>query len=150
MEELDLREILKDVPKGTKLYSPIYGDVKFKKINDTDIYPVLVEIQNGMNVHFTKEGKYMERNTSAECMLFPSKEQRDWSKFNVDVLEIGIPVVVSDNLEDFIIGRYAGNGKVEYIKRFGCITTWKYIIPYEKFDPNNIEESIKFNIVREN
>lgn len=33
-ENLNLVEILKDCPKGTKLYSTVYGEVKFEEIGD--------------------------------------------------------------------------------------------------------------------
>lgn len=84
-EELDLVKILKDCPKGAKLYSPICGEVYFCKINDNDsVYPILVNIPNGFSCSmfsFTKEGRLKKRFNNGECMLFPSNEQRDWSEF---------------------------------------------------------------------
>lgn len=82
MNNLDLREILKNVPKGTKLYSTICGYVEFDKINnDNDCYPIICYNNNGLEL-FTKEGKYNYYN-DGECILFPSKENRDWSKFEL-------------------------------------------------------------------
>lgn len=80
-ENLNLVEILKDCPEGTKLYSPIIGEVEFKRIKYCE-YPIVTCSKNGNRIlSFTKEGLFF---SEGECiMLFPSKEQRDWSKFNV-------------------------------------------------------------------
>ena len=81
-ENLNLVEILKDCPKGTKLYSPIYGDVELEEvyINDDKSYPIRVKISKNAFNSFSEDGRnYREFN--GECMLFPGKDQRDWSKF---------------------------------------------------------------------
>lgn len=78
METLNLVEILKDCPKGTKLYSPIFGEVTFLSIDDTD-YPIQIGNEHGTE-SFTETGLYYA-DYSAECLLFPSKDCRDWSKF---------------------------------------------------------------------
>lgn len=81
-EKIDLTKILKDCPAGTKLYSTIFGDVKFSHIfNDSD-YPVVLHTYNGGVTFVTKYGKHnIDYEKEGECVLFPSKEQRDWSKF---------------------------------------------------------------------
>lgn len=80
-ENLNLVEILKDCPEGTKLYSPVFGEVEFESINDI-IGPIVVTTNIGHPECFTADGKMFARY-NGECVLFPSKEQRDWSKFNV-------------------------------------------------------------------
>ena len=79
-ENLNLVEILKDCPSGTKLYSPVSGEVNFVKI---DIiggqYPIKVETEDEV-FFFTSQGKLYNLR-QGECLLFPSREQRDWSKF---------------------------------------------------------------------
>lgn len=77
-ENIDLTKILKDCPKGWKLYSPILGEVDFLKIRN-DLYAI-VTIQDFHTTSFTKEGFYYA-DVDGECILFPSKDQRDWSKF---------------------------------------------------------------------
>ena len=81
-EKIDLTKILKDCPAGTKLYSTIFGDVKFSHIfNDSD-YPVVLHTYNGGVTFVTKYGKHnIDYEKEGECVLFPSKEQRDWSRF---------------------------------------------------------------------
>ena len=84
-ENLNLVEILKDCPKGTKLYSPIYGDVELVKVYLKDnAYPIEIKIgkSSEMIVDITNNGRLLG-DFPGECVLFPSKEQRDWSKFKI-------------------------------------------------------------------
>ena len=78
-ENIDLTEILKDCPKGTEFYSCIYGKVRFDCLQSCE-YPVLIMRGDGLYASFSRVGKYTDAPDS-ECCLFPSKEQRDWSKF---------------------------------------------------------------------
>ena len=90
-ENLDLTKILGGCPGGTQFYSSIYGDVYFIRIYPTAIYPnvdnypiELVSCTKALKMHtkvwVTKEG-LDKHNFNGECTLFPSKDQRDWSKF---------------------------------------------------------------------
>ena len=79
-ENLNLVEILKDCPKGIKLYSTIFGDVKFNHV-ENDTYPIVLDVRKGFTFRVSQDGRYIN-DFSGECTLFPSKEQRDWSKFN--------------------------------------------------------------------
>ena len=78
-ENLNLVEILKDCPKGTKLYSTVFGEVEFGFIEDNSIYPIVL-ILNGGHEYLTSDGKRFNQ-FDGECILFPSREERDWSKF---------------------------------------------------------------------
>ena len=83
-ENLNLVEILKDCPKGTKLYSHIVGEVELKCINNDFSYSIVTYCKHANTaLSFTKEGLYYLDAVDGECMLFPSKDQRDWSKFKV-------------------------------------------------------------------
>ena len=80
-ENIDLTKILKDCPKGTKLYSTIHGEVTLIDSNDTSQhYPISVRLNDKKVEIFTYEGKLLNK-FDGECILFPSKNQRDWSKF---------------------------------------------------------------------
>lgn len=83
-EKLNLVKILKDCPKGTKLYSTVFGEVEFESIKDIIgiIGPIVVTTNIGDSECFTSDGKMFARY-NGECVLFPSKEQRDWSKFKI-------------------------------------------------------------------
>lgn len=79
-KNINLVEILKDCPKGFKLYSTIYGEVWFSEIIENTIYQVVVYCGKG-KISFSKEGLFDVDMEGAECTLFPSKYQRDWEKF---------------------------------------------------------------------
>ena len=86
-ENLDLTKILDGCPLYTTFYSTIYGDVSFAGISKDSscFHPIELigctkPIKLCTNIYLTKEGK-MEYNYEGECTLFPSKDQRDWSKF---------------------------------------------------------------------
>ena len=82
-ENLNLAEILKDCPKGTKLYSTIYGDVELVEVRINDnAYPIEIKIGEGSDMicDTTNDGRLLEE-FPGECTLFPSRDQRDWSKF---------------------------------------------------------------------
>lgn len=80
---MDIAKILKGCSKGTKLYSPICGEVEFLEIIQYNTqYPIRVKAENLGTECFTKDGKYYDF-LDGECMLFPSKTNRDWSTFKV-------------------------------------------------------------------
>ena len=79
-ENIDLTKILKDCPKGTKLYTSNFGEVEFQQIEPVFKYSIVVKLEGGIIERFTPDGKLFP-NHNGECVLFPSKDQRDWSKF---------------------------------------------------------------------
>ena len=77
-ENLDLCLILKNCSKDTKLYCTFLGDVLFSKIEDNKIF-----IHTSYAIYsFYSDGKF---TYEGECVLFPSREQRDWRKFKAPV-----------------------------------------------------------------
>ena len=82
-KDIDLTKILKDCPRGTDLYSSLFGKVAFLRIDNLNsVYPIVVKVDFGTNKskQFTKQGTYYPG--VGECTLFPSENQRDWSKFS--------------------------------------------------------------------
>ena len=79
--KINIAEILKDCPKGMKLYSPIYGKIELWKVYSDSVYPIMIATGIDRRGEFTSEGKLYEKYPSAECLLFPSSEMRDWTKF---------------------------------------------------------------------
>ena len=65
------------------LINTIFGDVELKEVDASKVYSVNVKLISGLIESFTREGKLYDRDgyKDTECVLFPSKEQRDWSKF---------------------------------------------------------------------
>ena len=81
-ENIDLTKILKNCPKGWEFYSSVLGEVEFVEICDDEKgeNPIWVKVGKlAYTTGFTKEGFYLKGK--GECTLFPSKDQRDWSKF---------------------------------------------------------------------
>lgn len=74
--KLNIAEILKDKPVGTKLYSPLFGDVYLLGAK-CDV--IRVEHHGSIAIFFSN-GRYYNYPES-ESLLFPSKEMRNWSKF---------------------------------------------------------------------
>lgn len=83
-ENIDLTKILDGCPEGTKFYSSNFGNVQFIGINLASPYPIRLMAKNVDNditdVSVTKRGTH-HNHFDGECTLFPSKDQRDWSKF---------------------------------------------------------------------
>ena len=79
-KNIDLTKILKDCPKGTKLYSTVYGVVRFDEIDKDKTYPISLYTNTACIFNVTSDGR-LAKNYNGECTLFPSKDQRDWSKF---------------------------------------------------------------------
>ena len=75
-------DYLKNAPKGTKLYSPIFGECIFKYVDCKD--EVICVTLNESLYYFSPLGQYMaDSKHLGECLLFPSKEVRDWSNFSI-------------------------------------------------------------------
>lgn len=79
MEQKDIYEILKGMPDGTPLYTPMCGNVEFTSVeaDKEKSRAIWTENENG-SYSFDKHGKWMK---GGEALLFPSKEMRDWNKF---------------------------------------------------------------------
>ena len=86
-KDIDIYEILKDMPADTELYTPLSGKVglSYIALNKEAGEAILVKNKGG-EYSFNKNGRWME---GGEVLLFPSNEMRDWSKFfkKGDVLE---------------------------------------------------------------
>lgn len=80
---MNIAEILRKCPKGTKLYSPVFGEVELAKVFYYGEYPITCITKNGVYCLFTSDGMLFCNYSDTECMLFPSKEQRDWREFGV-------------------------------------------------------------------
>lgn len=109
--KLNIAEILKDKPKGTKLYSPLFGDAYLLGVDNN-----IIRIKYHEEVViFFGDGRYYNYPES-EPLLFPSKEMRDWSKFawkrgNVLINDAGYKVLF-DKWENDDYTRLSGSVKV--------------------------------------
>ena len=96
-ENLNLAEILKDCPSGTKLYSTVFGEVEFDHVvKSSTEYLIEIKLESfSGHKYLTAEGKLFAKY-DGECTLFPSKEQRDWSKFKLKKEEFVTPYKFKD------------------------------------------------------
>lgn len=134
---MNIAEKLKYCPKGMKLYSPVYGEVEFVKVKYGESYAIHCITKDEALDYFTSDGRLYCDFPDAECVLFPSKDQRDWNKFIVPDQETKhqfkpfdkVLVRDGDDIEwrcDF----FSHLGDKEGV--FICLTTWwKQCIPYE-------------------
>ena len=77
-ENINIADILKDKPQGTKLYADAFGELSMVDICTEDELGVTLLEKDGDELLFYNDGKY---NRNGEPILFPSKEMDDWSKF---------------------------------------------------------------------
>lgn len=96
-ENLNLVEILKDCPRGTKLYSTVFGDVEFDRVvKSSTEYLIEIKLESfSVHKYLTAEGKLFAKY-DGECTLFPSREQRDWYKFKPKKEEFATPYKFND------------------------------------------------------
>lgn len=130
-QKLIIAEILKHKPQGIKLYSPIFGNCTFCYVKDESSDICVRRPYNEVN-YFNFDGVY---HTGGECLLFPSNEMRDWSKFawqNGDVLisnDGGTEVIFDkwydDTYTSFYCKHYLNSedkNKIVYYEEFLCTT----------------------------
>lgn len=116
---MNIAEILKQCPKDTKLYSTAFGEVEL-----INVYPSAgtILVRNINNTHFTfyNNGSY---TLHGECVLFPSKDQRDWNKFRLPVKDGDIMMTIDKRA-------FITNGKID---NDGCPCAYCGINSYHDF-----------------
>ena len=143
-ENIDLTKILEGCPEGTGFYNTVYGKVSFVGIRPNKDYPIRLKCcSEGAITAIAKDGR-IRISCDGECTLFPSKEQRDWSKFerfwNKSKVEKFDPktlqpfdeVLVRDiNTSDWYVDFFGNfNNQGEFICMGGC--HWAMGIPYNE------------------
>lgn len=139
-ENVDLTKILDGCPVGTMFYSSIYGDVQFVCLNPGSVYPITMRTSKNVIIYLTRDGR-ADHNYDGECTLFPSKDQRDWSKFkrfwdkpkvkkfDVNTLQPFDKVLVRDYPKEYWRVDIFGF----MIDEITCCTTaWRCCIPYNE------------------
>ena len=109
-QKINIAELLKDCPSGMELYSPIFGKVYLDKIRP---HLAIIVTTDKYKEEFLYDGRY---GMNGECMLFPSKDQRDWSKFQQPFKD-GDVVATTDG---FWIGITTGGKKGKFIPTY-CV-----------------------------
>lgn len=104
-ENINLCEILKG-HEGEIFYSPVIGYVTLQNINTLlNNYPLWFVDNKNRNISFTYDGRYFVNCDNTECIIFPSKDQRDWNKW-IEEQKSKVPKTWSDIKEE---KRFQGN-----------------------------------------
>lgn len=131
-KELNIAAILKGKPVGIKLWSSVFGDCTLDKITSEDSLIWTYNTDRVLEMFFYPNGKY---DRHGECVIFPSKQMQDWSKFawkKGDVLvsnNYGTEVIFYDWCDDTytnFYGKHYLNSKdknnIKYNDTILCIT----------------------------
>lgn len=150
---LNLCEKLAGCPAGTKLWSPLFGECEFvalggdMKTSYPDDFIVVDSDEMGMTT-FDKHGHFF--GSSEECLLFPSRENRDWDSWECPKHEV--ERFDPETLQPFdkVLVRDADNVKwrIDFFARINqglvraAVNSWRYCIPYNEdtkhlIDTNN-------------
>ena len=140
-QKLNIAEILKNKPRGTKLYSMIHGKCSFEAVTDEIFKINFCTSKFGL----TQSGectliKFGNMYDGGECIIFPSKEMRDWKKFswkkgdvlisNDGYIEVIFDKWYDDTYTSFYCKHYLNSedkNKIVYYEEFLC-TTERYAI----------------------
>ena len=141
---MNIAEILKKCPKGMKLYSPVFGEVELEDVKNEQNFPIYCITEKGGLDAFTSDGRIYSEYPHAECVLFPSKDQRDWNKFiapdqvpdqvndketKPQLKPFDKVLVRDDNEADWKCDFFSNISNSGY---YHCINAgWKQCIPYE-------------------
>lgn len=144
-ENLDLTKILEGCPEGTEFYHSGYGKVWFLDIDVSRTYPIRIRLNNTIcDTAFVTSGGTINKEYDGECLLFPSKDQRDWSKFerfwdklkierfDVNTLQPFDKVLVRDEPDDYWTPNFF-HSIMPDTDTIQCFTlSWSQCIPYNE------------------
>lgn len=153
-EKINIVEILKDKPQGTKLYSSACGKCKLEEVDDKSFkisfYNSKFGFMNGGEGYLDKNGKLYD---DGECVVFPSKEMRDWSKFawkkgDVLVTEDGSTKAIFECFEDDTYLTFKGKYCLQKtnIDETFIVDTKKNLTEYFSLQAKNIAQIYIHNI----
>lgn len=126
VEKINIVEILKDKPQGTKLYSSACGKCKLEEVDDKSFkisfYNSKFGFMNGGEGYLDKNGKLYD---DGECIIFPSKEMRDWNKFAWQKGDI----LVNENNAHIIFEKFTDDTYTTFIGRHYLNKNYKNYVP---------------------
>ena len=139
-KNIDLTKILKNCPEGYQFWSPMLGDVKLYNINqERKIVSVILETDATWDIN--ANGTISIGNvTSPDIMLYPSKDQRDWSKFtapwyekekfDINTLNPFDKVLVRDTISEYWECEFFSRQMDDTYPYVGIAHSYKFCIPY--------------------
>ena len=124
-KELDLTKILRGC-EGVELFSEVFGVGEIHNVDDF----VCVKSKKGYLHYFNYNGR-LKQYPDGNCLLWPSETNRDWSTFKKPL-----------KADDWVVA-CDGEGCGHINKYCNINRTWKYVIPFEKYNPNLTKEELK-------
>ena len=128
---MNISEILKRLPSGTKIYSVIHGkEVELASIKENSDRPILVKEHPTSKFleSFYPDGSICK---GGECLLFPSKDKREWVKatFGLKPFDRVLAKETKDDVWEIeFFSSYTDNDTRPYLCLLG---TYGYCIPFE-------------------
>lgn len=125
-EKINIAKILKDKPRGTKLYSSACGKCELKEADDKSFKVSFYSSNSGFMIGgegtFDKNGNLYD---DGECIVFPSKEMRDWNKFAWQKGDI----LVNENNAHIIFEKFTDDTYTTFIGRHYLNKNYKNYVP---------------------
>lgn len=151
-KNINLSRILRGAPeKGVTVYSPWFGDMKVKTVEPDNIKCYLVDDTQHRTVIFDDEG-YVKQvfvgysdliKKSAECMIFPSKDNRDWSNYKIEMFP-DLPNNWNDFSKNFSDEVKQKGGNIPYSDEMKSLQ--KLLILRDRYRKASTRQVMKFNI----
>ena len=111
--KINIVEILKDKPQGTKLYSSACGKCRLGGVDDKSFkisfYNSKFGFMNGGEGYLDKNGKLYD---DGECVVFPSKEMRIWHKF---AWKTGDVLVSNDGKREVLFKTWVNDSYTKFV-----------------------------------
>ncbi len=149
-----LSNILRGAPeKNLTIYSPLYGEMKVKSVESNNIKCYVDEDPKRRIIVFDDEGRVVNAynggyydmvQRSAECLLFPSKDNRDWSTFKIDVYP-DLPVTWNEYSKKFGETLKSNGGSIPYSETMK--TLQKLLILRDCYRNSTKKTTMKFNVI---
>ena len=143
-EKINIADILKDKPVGLKFYSNTFGYISFNGVHKDKVY----FFSEDTNTHSVKpNGKMYD---GGECIIFPSKEMRDWSKLawntgDILVNKDGNAHVIFEGFDDDTYETFNGNNYLwENEGLIMCFGEYEDELPTSDFSKANKEDAQKY------
>lgn len=114
---IDIAKILEDCPKGTKLYSPLCGECTLEHVH-SELKKIIILTSDYRTLSFHSDGRYIQMD-NAECLLFPSIENRDWNKFQIPFVD-GDILISGLDCDPFIFKEINGFGNAKCYCAINC------------------------------
>lgn len=157
---INVLEVLERKPNGTKLWCVLFGKCSLHGIDISQTLPITIETEKGYTFRLTANAKIGVKYTDGECLIFPSDEMRDWSKFSwkrgdILVSNDGGTMVIFDKWYDdaytsFYCRHYLSREDKDhpvYYNEFLC-TTDRYSFKNNQYANNDYIKAIEERIGR--